>query len=95
MSGPLSEEQLREVFRDELARSQEKLRPVIIGIVEGFADRVGLDYTKPMEQQADFAHLRKWRHNVESAGLRIIFAFITVAVTGAVGAVFAKVLMVH
>lgn len=57
--------------------------------IDGFLIRLGVDVTKPLEMQRDFAHLRKWRQSVDAVSSVSLKVIVTTLVTGTLGVIYA------
>jgi hypothetical protein len=68
----------------ESPERKEFIRSIFLETLDEWAEHYGMDVENPRSQQADFAHLRKWRLIVEKTGLKAGLTAMTLLITGAV-----------
>ena len=74
---------------------EQRLRTILREELNAWGQRIGLDTADPLSQQADFRHLRRWRHVMERTGLRAIYTVVTLGITGTVAAIWATLSSLH
>jgi hypothetical protein len=65
--------------------TDQELRDVVKSTVLETFVTLGVDVTKPIEVQKDFAHLRRWRIGMDVGKSKGFTTVIVIAVTAAVG----------
>lgn len=68
--------------------TEPELRELVSESVKQTLAAFGVDVEKPLEMQRDFQHLRDWREAVSAVKRRGMLAFVTILVTGLLGAVW-------
>ena len=76
------------VLEEESARRGAALDEVVLKAVATILTSFGIEEDDRKELQADFIHLRKWRHSVEQAQSLTFKAALAVIVSGALGALW-------
>ncbi len=56
--------------------------------IDGFFVKLGIDTSKPLEMQQDFAHLRWWRETMDTTKSRALMTLVSLFVTGVAAAVW-------
>ncbi len=77
------------ISREEmrLMMSEVAKEAAIAAVKETFL-RMGLQSDDPLEAQKDFQHLRSWRQNTQSLGMKVLAAAIGLLVTGSLAALW-------
>lgn len=75
--------------QSEEDRINDTAERAAVKAIDGLFMRLGVDTSDPLEMQADFAHLRKWRQSVEQVRSVSIKTAVAVIVTGLLGALWA------
>lgn len=64
------------------------MRTVVRDALNDWGQGIGLDTRNPMQQQADFQHLRRWRTVIEGGGMRVMITVVSMVITGLVAAIW-------
>lgn len=87
----IDEARLRIIIAEALAVPLEDVRTAVREELHDWGQRVGLDTSDLMAQQADFRHLRRWRLIVEGGGMKAVTTAVFVVVTGLLGLIWVSI----
>lgn len=71
--------------------TDEDIRKIVSETVAQTLLRLGLDAEDPIELQADFLHLRKFRKSYEAAGRQTLLTAVGIIVAGILGLIWLKI----
>lgn len=68
--------------------NEADVRRIVAETVAETLLRLGIETDDPLETQADFLHLRKWRKSVETAGRQTFLTAVGIITTGILGLIW-------
>lgn len=80
-----NEQMIRRVVENVMDGRAGIVRAAVREELNDWGQRIGLDTGDPIEQQADFRHLRRWRKVVEGGGMKIVTSAVFVMISGVLG----------
>ncbi len=85
----MNEQPHTHISRDELRGiMREVMQETVKQTVDETFLRMGLAADDPIEAQRDFQHLRSWRKNTESLGMKAIVAAMGILISGGLAALW-------